>query len=50
MLFAGTEEVAMAKPDAQVPPPPQPPPPSAPDELLIGLIERGGRVNGEKRV
>lgn len=41
----------MAEPDTQVEilPPPPPPPPPAPDEHLIGLIEKGAHPNGEKR-
>lgn len=42
----------MAEQDAKVQSPPQappPPPPPAPDEHLIGLIEKGSHPNGEKR-
>lgn len=42
----------MAEQDTKVesqPQAPPPPPPPAPDEHLIGLIEKGGHPNGEKR-
>jgi hypothetical protein len=42
----------MAEQDTKVESPqqaPPPPPPPAPDEHLIGLIEKGGHHNGEKR-
>lgn len=47
-----TREAAMAEQGTKVQSPPQaptPPPPPAPDEHLIGLIEKGSHPNGEKR-